>query len=313
MTFILNEKYKETTQNLSFLVNRLLKIFPLYFLILLINILYCIINGFINDDFLLLSHFKDLPIKTFAFITLIISNLFIVGQDIFMFLKIDSITGIISSNFKSEISSHYYLLIPQAWSLSIELYFYLIAPFILRKNSNFVFLLLILTIIIRVYIFDFLNLYFDPWSYRFFPAELYYFLLGYFAYKININLDPKKAIYLIVIISLFTIFFYVIPLYGGLKIESLKQIYLCILIISLKPIFEYTKFSKIDIFSGELSYPIYLIHTLVILVVTTSLSLKFHNVYFILLITLISSILLKFTIVDPINRYKQKSFIKCVE
>src|SRR4029077_12379723 len=75
------------------------------------------------------------------------------------------------------------MLIPQAWSLGTELSFYLVAPFILRSSWRIVFFVFVASIALRVGLFS-AGLYYDPFSYRFFPAELMWFLLGYGCYVV---------------------------------------------------------------------------------------------------------------------------------
>src|SRR5690606_11320980 len=76
-----------------------------------------------------------------------------------------------------------FMFIPQAWTISIEMMFYFIAPFIVRRKTAVIIVLFLLTaglnIILQVSGFDY-----DPWTYRFFPAELLYFLAGVLGYKI---------------------------------------------------------------------------------------------------------------------------------
>src|SRR5437660_1584735 len=78
------------------------------------------------------------------------------------------------------------LLIPQAWSLGLELTFYFLAPFLLwRKPKNALYLLLTfisLSIFCKVILLISGHPY-DPWCYRFFPSILYLFLLGTITYQ----------------------------------------------------------------------------------------------------------------------------------
>jgi peptidoglycan/LPS O-acetylase OafA/YrhL len=313
MTMILNEKYIDSSFNKLFFRNRFLKIYPIYFIVLLMAIFTCAYIQLNHDNLNIFECYKNIGSNLITWFILIFSNIIIFGQDILMFFNIDSIDGHISLAIYGNFNAHSFLFLPQSWSLSIELLFYLIAPYILRKKISFVFVFLLLSFLIRVLIFDFLQLNFDPWSYRFFPAEFLFFLLGYFAYKIEIKELEKYSFYLLIFILSFTVFYYKIPLYGGLHIETLKQFYLCIIIISLKPIFKLTKDSKIDLFLGELSYPIYLIHTIVILIVTSVLSDKFQNIYFILGCTGFASIIIKILFIDRINKFRHNKLIKCAE
>jgi peptidoglycan/LPS O-acetylase OafA/YrhL len=74
-------------------------------------------------------------------------------------------------------SFHSFLLVPQAWSLGIEVMFYIIAPFLVRKSNLAIISIIALSLLIKIFTYSigYTN---DPWTYRFFPSELALFLLG---------------------------------------------------------------------------------------------------------------------------------------
>lgn len=77
---------------------------------------------------------------------------------------------------------HQGLLVPPAWSLSLELSFYVLAPFIIRSKKRLT-IILILSLFVKIFL-EFIGIAGqDPWSYRFFPAELSIFLLGASAHQ----------------------------------------------------------------------------------------------------------------------------------
>jgi len=70
---------------------------------------------------------------------LVFTNLVIFGQDLALFLRFDEGGGLaFTSSFASwpgpQVNN--YLLVPQAWSLGIELAFYVIAPFFCRRDRK---------------------------------------------------------------------------------------------------------------------------------------------------------------------------------
>jgi peptidoglycan/LPS O-acetylase OafA/YrhL len=69
------------------------------------------------------------------------------------------------------------LLVPQAWTLGVELSFYAIAPIILR-NKAILLRLLTASLATRTALLWIGLGTQDPWTYRFFPAELSLFILG---------------------------------------------------------------------------------------------------------------------------------------
>ena len=82
-----------------------------------------------------------------------------------------------------------FLLDPPAWTLGVELTFYLIAPFILRGRAlKYLLAIIVVSFLIKAGL-SVAKLNYDPWTYRFFPAELGFFILGSVAYKISDRLD----------------------------------------------------------------------------------------------------------------------------
>ena len=102
---------------------------------------------------------------------------------------------------------HNFLLVPQAWTIGIEITFYLLAPFIVRKKISFIILLVLVSILLRVLLYQ-NGLRHDPWSYRFFPTELLFFFLGTIAYHLYKKLDQEnyKKSYLKIIYGFILLF-----------------------------------------------------------------------------------------------------------
>ena len=117
----------------------------------------------------------------------------------------------------SEIPIYSGLIIPQAWTLGLELSFYLIAPFIL-KRLNLIIILLIISILTRIYLYYIgLGLQ-DPWSYRFFPTELAFFLFGSLSHQIwkpyllsRGILNKKLSLIAVCVVMLYCILFFLLP------------------------------------------------------------------------------------------------------
>lgn len=252
MALILNEKYKKIS---SFFINRFLRLYPMYYTVLILTIVLGIkipSMGTLNPITLL---------------TLITTNLVIFGQDVMMFLGINA-HGIFyfTSNFRAEtLPAHLFLFIPQAWTIAIEITFYLFAPFLVRLKNNKLITLLGLSLWLRWFLAT-RGLSDDPWSYRFFPLELAFFILGILSYNIYRALEKRKkktdrritltAVFLILGII---IFFQYIPLAYVVK----QWAYYCILTLLLPLAFMHSQKSGPDRNIGDLSYPIYISHVFI--------------------------------------------------
>ena len=235
------------------------------------------------------------------------TNVFIFLQDFVYFLGLNLKSGrfFFTSNFLATKAPQVYtfILIPQSWSISLELLFYLIAPLIVRKKVLFIVILLIASLAMKsFYITHGLNS--DAWNGRFFPFELMFFLLGtlsYFIYKkIPFVKIPKYAFpVLLILVAIFTIFFSFI----SVTFYSYR-IYIGTIFVSIPFLFHYTKNFKFDRFAGELSYPIYITHML-IFNIAKSLGIT-NNLPIITIIgSVVFSIILVKLISNPMERLRQ--------
>jgi peptidoglycan/LPS O-acetylase OafA/YrhL len=199
--------------------------------------------------------------------------------------------------------------------------FYLIAPFILRRGIKIIVALIVSSFLLRLFIFNYLGFQNDPWTYRFFPTEIMFFLFGYLSYQIHLRL---RTISISKFTNLFTLFFIIAfiisyPYVPSIELNyspfSVKElIYFSSLIVSIPLLFNFLKRSKIDNQIGELSYPVYISHMLVFFVC----SCLFHILPFILLkeswvisiITIIAAYSLNQIVAFPIEKYRQSRLKK---
>ncbi len=133
---------------LSFYKDRFWRIYPLYFIGLILAVFLWIHGA--N------SHFISKPPNTLDWL----SNLSVIPLNFFMFSGQDQFT-----------------LIPPAWSLGLEIQFYILAPFILKidkKLRNLIFFSSFLLFLLAQY-----NLFnSDTYGYRLLPGTLFIFMLG---------------------------------------------------------------------------------------------------------------------------------------
>ncbi len=245
MTMILTEKYTSTK---AFITNRFLKIYPIYWSILIITILSCI-GAYLTrrnwgELYYLINYLPNL--KFSDQILIIISQITIFGR------------AVVDFNTFGKLPGMFFLLIPQAWTLVLELWFYLLIPFI-YKNKLAVISLLIASILIK---YTVLSTHGGDvvWEYRYFPAELCYFLLGWFSYRVYQKLNFKKFGLLALVISIF-----LLSIFNFIQFDIyLREWLFYIALVFLIPIiFCYSKDSVLDRSLGDLSYPVYISHILV--------------------------------------------------
>ncbi len=317
MSLILNEKYIGVNNSYKlFITNRFLRLYPIYWTILLLTILYSVTvivytHGHSYARFnIYVDNYNNMNFSSLFF--LIFTNLFLFLQDIVMFLGLDKSSGFLffTPNFQETSPQlHSFLFIPQAWTIGVEIAFYLIAPFLVRKKIKIIIPLILMSLLLR-FILAHYGLKADPWSYRFFPTELVFFLLGIISYQIYVKLRSItiKTIYLKIIwcsVLGFTLIFNFLP------IPHKYEIYLFLFFICLPFIFILTQKWKIDTYIGELSYPIYISH---IFVLTCLESLKIPIIGGLGLNLTITTVLFSFVlnelVAKKIEKIRQKRILQ---
>ena len=191
ISYVLVERkvYKNTR---SFYLNRYLRLYPIYFVVALLSLVAFVFASAIGNEVNFFKVYRDAPYA--ANILLVFSNATLFFQDWVMFSAVESKELVFSANFlKSDVVLYPALLVPQAWTLGVELTFYLMAPFILVRK-NVLLLLLVLSIAVRAYLLYIGLGKSDPWTYRFFPAELALFLLGALAHQVLLPFYSKTLL-----------------------------------------------------------------------------------------------------------------------
>ena len=308
MALILKEKYINNNSSYRlFISNRLLRLFPIYWVVLILIFFVGILSYFLTDGNIMigfdpyLEYFNDLSFSSILFLS--ISNIFFLFQDLIMFMGIDLSKNsfYLTTNFKDSSPMLYeFLLVPQAWTIGLEIMFYLIVPILIKFKTRTIIIIAILSIILRVYLIN-IGLDDDPWSYRFFPTEFVFFLSGIIAYEIFKRkiITSKKCMWIIFISILLITMFY--PL---ISVPGKKYIYLLLFFLALPSIFDLSKKWKKDRIIGELSYPVYISHYF-ILNILISIGVDFNQGLILVFLTLILSFILNELISKNIENFRQ--------
>ena len=289
MFLILNEKYQDIKM---FYLNRILRLFPIYLVVLLISLCIYLFAG---DDGIYVGavinkYWSETHLLTKVYI--IFSNILIIFQDFSYFMGLDRASGTLylTDHYGNSIPKLYHFFpITQSWAISLELYFYILAPFLVRAKLKNIKLIFFVACCIRYYVITKLN--YDPYNYRFFPGELVFFLGGGLSFKLYYylsNLDDQVrfvkysssiGIMLSLVIIISIIMFYPITKYLLIKESILYCAFYILTCFALPFIFLTFKDNKFDKKIGDLSYGIYIVHFLAINLIYYIFPNIFNNLY----------------------------------
>lgn len=260
ISYVLVERKGYSTTR-DFYINRFLRLYPIYFVVAALSLAAASIG--LNAT--VAPVYREAP--TTAIALLVATNALLFGQDWIMFSAVEAGKLVFSTNFQiSDVPLWRGLLVPQAWTLGVELSFYAIAPYALMRKRRIA-VLLACSIGLRLYVLSIgLGLQ-DPWTYRFFPTELSLFLIGALAHQILRPLYARLGLEKPSIALLCTLAFIGIawsyaflPNAGPWNTAILLMAFVTVVPIA----FVFQQQHAFDSWLGNLSYPVYINHWLVI-------------------------------------------------
>ena len=320
MALILNTKYVGPGSYGLFLSNRLLRIFPTYWLVLAATFVTCLALQASTGHSQLSLYRQPLPTSTLLALTA--AQVFIVGQDLVRFLGLNPDGSLyLAKNYYSSPSPtpFSFLLVGQAWTMSLELMFYAIAPFLVRKGARAMAGWVAASLLVRAILYFGLGLQFDPWKCNFFPSELALFMSGAIAFRLlerlrTIELPRGASAAVSVVLLAISAGYGVLPMpqmRGAIHVKSLG--YLSLVTVALPFLFRWSGKSGFDRAVGDLSYPVYLLHSLVITVLdgtltpgaTAFLRANGLNSLVVFAVSVAGSLAIIHALINPLERYRQ--------
>lgn len=320
MCFILTKK-RSYRNPFKFWFNRFLRLYPSYIFIIVLTLVvslayiwtgkvekypYILFNNYIK-------YFGELSLT--QIIVIIISQITMLFQDLFLFLGIDVANNsffLIQNIHDPAINLWEFLLIPQGWSISLEISFYALCPFLIKLETKWLYLLILSSLAARGFLgyYGFSD---DPFNYRCFPLEISNLLIGFIACKelyLNLNNTRDKLKHNIKKIMIWNFVpISVISYFIGIE----TAIYLILVVCfacSIPFLFEKTKNMHYDREIGNLSYPIYINHCLVIPISIATLRFIGINESLVFIPVIVISIAMALMMVkyieQPIEKFRQK-------
>jgi peptidoglycan/LPS O-acetylase OafA/YrhL len=264
MALVLRGKYRDKPYYV-FIRSRYLRLFPAYCSVLALSVLcglgtYVLtgqsgwpLHGWANT----ITELHPSTIVTYA-----LSNVFIWGQDILSYCKVNNHGALLFDYLDAYKQTTFggYMLVPQAWTLGIELSFYLIAPFLAVRSIAVVVAVMAGSFLLRLFVLPAFGVVSSAFGYRFFFFEIVYFCLGILSFDLytfyrSRSLHGKWHWFVVGLLSL------VFLSAGGAVAAPLRYAALFLIVPSL---FLLTKANRLDRFVGELSYPVYISHMVVL-------------------------------------------------
>ena len=267
MALVLDGKYTRTG---LFYSNRLLRLMPTYFVMMAVAAvaLWELNASATGSPEIFATAFAN---PTTAAVMLF-ENVAVVGQELLFWFTIGG-DGALSFNATGALPNEtttlawQALLVPQAWSLSMELMFYALAPFLARARTRTLVLITCASLGLR-FAGLLLPVDFPLWQGRFFPTVLFLFLAGMLAYRAlpYAARAPKFAGW--------SIGLAVVVLVAALPLSEIaapaqRWITFGAITVATPFMFNTFKDDAFDRWIGDLSYPLYLCHLVVIGAVLT--------------------------------------------
>jgi peptidoglycan/LPS O-acetylase OafA/YrhL len=286
MALVLNEKYNYRGSYWAFIQQRYLRLYPLY---IIVTILILVVEAVISyatshpcGVYDLWSKPRCVTFISVCYYALV--NLVILGQDTLWFFSQDITTGQIYLTSNTVPHANHgidYLVNGPTWTLAVEMTFYLLAPFLVRKSVKVQAAYMLASLALRSGFYWTLDAKSSvAWTYSFSPSVLFFFMagsLGYHFYKKHGAAMQKFA-------STHTWIFWVFAVFmldtSRLPFkEYYFYLFVPLAIVMVPLLFAYTRNNKRARLIGELSYPYYLIHYHVIAVMEFFLHEKYNSLF----------------------------------
>lgn len=254
MALVLDKSYDNAR---SFYLSRFLTLYPMYVLAVTISLGLLVgldIHSLTNRETL-----RSILADPAAFVVMAWTSAVTFGQEMLFSLARLSDGGLrFVTDSRLALWSDAPLI--QGWSLSLELTFYALAPFLVRLRTRTLLSLLGASLALKLAILN-SSLAEVVFFKRFFPLEFWLFAGGILAYRVHRQLPaaPRWFDY-----CLFPALAALI-LSGGLVAKPLLPFFLpAATLLTLPLVFRGFKRLQLDRFAGKLSYPFYLLHYIVI-------------------------------------------------
>lgn len=310
MALVLNRKYGPGFEGYkTFILARIFRLFPAYLFVFFLAVLLAVTAIVPHEALERWKRFGP-QFSPVAYALYAVPQFTIIGQDWSLFTSIDDASAEVELDLRlnhvepGTTPGNRMMFVGQAWTLSVEMMFYCLAPFIVRRVW-LIGLLWAASWGIRIAIAR-AGYHDDPFLYRFFPSELSMFLLGSMAFHVYARFESsREKMARLGWVGMFWMLLMLLALFWFDQIKLRSLIVSTSMGLTLPFIFALTRNMKWDRWIGELSYPVYICHELVRLIMLKWMPDHAGAGMFILL-TLVASVLLMVCVEGPFERMRAK-------
>jgi peptidoglycan/LPS O-acetylase OafA/YrhL len=316
ISLVLSQKYDPNTADgrRLFYSNRALRIFVPYWsfclMILGVHVLIYFALGIrFGADAAFMQYWPEMTLLTRIY--LLFSNIFILTQEWSMWLVYQN--GAIIPVWNSDLHSPHlgtFQLIPQAWSVSLELMFYAMAPFLVRRHWFALVAIIVATYLLRSVALAY-GLNGSGFVYRFFPFEIGLFLAGVLSHRVYAYINLYGVMRFPISLAIGAILIGIVLVHQYVDSLDNHKFYILV-VVALPALFDVSRRIRLDGWLGELSYPIYLAHLSVLSfteIVSTAVIGPIENRNWLAFVTVVVTVLLTIAYVHwidaPFERWRQ--------
>jgi peptidoglycan/LPS O-acetylase OafA/YrhL len=310
MALVLHEKYPKTPAGCrAFLWARAMRLFPAYWVVLCGAVAAYALIGPASVPGAPNWFRTDVSVGPLTGLVLSAANVFILGQDALLFTQVENGALVFAPDLdRAVVPAYSYLVIPPAWSISVELMFYAIAPWVVRRSWFWLLGLFGASVALRAWIKWGLGFDHDPWGTRFFPTCLMFFLMGAMVYRwlpVLRRQSPPAILKIVPFGAIATVVFW--PFIVS-RAGSVVQ--LALVTASLPLAMYWWGRNRVDRWIGELSYPVYIAHWPVLLVaVALGVRSPLAQVAWVFAVAL----LIQCAVERPLERFRQRRIARLTQ
>jgi peptidoglycan/LPS O-acetylase OafA/YrhL len=215
----------------------------------------------------------------------------------------------LSTMSETSIMMERFLFVPQAWSVGVELMFYLLVPFLNKLSTKKLLVIALASFALKIYLrFSLSGGLLSKYDQVLLPPQLCLFILGMLACRYRhaiLSVVPKiwGPFALTLWVLCFTIF-------GLFSFNPTETLFLMFSACILPTLFDWSKSLALDRWIGDLSYPIYMSHIALrwLLLGTGAKAYQGCSPWILLAITIPVAIGISYLVEGPIDRWRHRTY-----